>query len=157
MTAAFEDCRTPTPQTQGRDMTLINSTAPVRWRRLLPVAFIAAAGALGGSALAEPAHACAAPREWDIGAYDQCLNDGLGKGYNEEEWLNHQALCCWATGGDWNAAQGKCQAPPAEPAQRPGMAPRPGVIQTLEPAAPPVIRNPGVVTETFSPAPANLG
>jgi hypothetical protein len=137
-------------------MALINSTAPVRWRRLLPVAFIAAAGALGGSALADPAHACAAPREWDIGAYDQCLNDGLGKGYNEEEWLNHQALCCWATGGDWNAAQGKCQAPPAEPAQRPGMAPRPGVIQTLEPVAPPVIRNPAVV-ETFSPAPANLG
>jgi hypothetical protein len=122
----------------------------------MPVAFIVAAGALGGSALAEPAHACAAPREWDIGAYDQFLNDGLGKGYNEEEQLNHQALCCWATSGDWNAALGKCQAPPAEPAQRPAIAP--GVItQTLEPAALPVIRNPGVVTETFSPAPANLG
>jgi hypothetical protein len=137
-------------------MALTNSSAPVRWRRLMPVAFIVAAGALGGSALAEPAHACAAPREWDIGAYDQCLNDGLGKGYNEEEQLNHQALCCWATGGDWNAALGKCQAPPAEPAQRPAIAP--GVItQTLEPAAPPVIRNPGVVTGIFSPAPANLG
>jgi hypothetical protein len=122
----------------------------------MPVAFIVAAGALGGSALAEPAHACAAPREWDIGAYDQCLNDGLGKGYNEEEQLNHLALCCWASGGDWNAALGKCQAPPAEPTQRPAIAP--GVIaQTLEPAAPPVIRNPGVVTGTFSPAPANLG
>jgi hypothetical protein len=137
-------------------MALTNSSAPVRWRRLMPVAFIVAAGALGGSALAEPAHACAAPREWDIGAYDQCLNDGLGKGYNEEEQLNHQALCCWATGGDWNAALGKCQAPPAEPAQRPAIAP--GVItQTLEPAAPPVIRNPGVATGIFSPAPANLG
>ena len=137
-------------------MAITNSSAPVRWRRLMPVAFIVAAGALGGSALAEPAHACAAPREWDIGAYDQCLNDGLGKGYNEEEQLNHQALCCWATGGDWNAALGKCQGPPAEPAQRPAIAP--GVItQTLEPAAPPVIRNPGVVTGTFSPAPANLG
>ena len=137
-------------------MALTNTSAPVRWRRLMPVAFIVAAGALGGSALAEPAHACAAPREWDIGAYDQCLTDGLGKGYNEEERLNHEALCCWATGGDWNAAQGKCQAPPAEPAQRPAVAP--GVItQTLEPAAPPVIRNPGVVTGTFSPAPANLG
>lgn len=136
-------------------MALTNSSAPVRWRRLMPVAFIVAAGALGGSALAEPAHACAAPREWDIGAYDQCLNDGLGKGYNEEEQLNHQALCCWATGGDWNAAQGTCQAPPAEPTQRPAIAP--GVItQTLEPVTPPVIRNPGVVTGTFSPAPANL-
>jgi hypothetical protein len=137
-------------------MALTNSTAPLRWRRLLPIAFIVAAGALGGSALAEPAHACAAPREWDIGAYDQCINDGLGQGYNEEEKLNHDALCCWATGGDWNAAQGKCQAPPAESAQRPAIAP--GLItRTLEPTAPPVVRNPGVVTATFSSAPANLG
>jgi hypothetical protein len=137
-------------------MALTNSSVPLRWRRLMPVAFIVAAGALGGSALAEPAHACAAPREWDIGTYDQCLNDGLGQGYTDEEWLNHQALCCWATGGDWNAAQGKCQAPPAESAQRPHIAP--GVItQTLEPTAPPVIRNPGVLTEAFSPAPASLG
>lgn len=137
-------------------MALNNSTAPVRWRRLLPVAFIAAAGALGGSAVADPAHACAAPREWDIGSYDQCLADGIGKGYDDEEWLNHKALCCWASGGDWNAVQGDCQAPPAEPAQRPAVAP--GVItHTFEPVAPPVVRNPGVVTQPFSPAPANLG
>jgi hypothetical protein len=139
-------------------MAQTNSSASRRWRRLIPVAFIVAAGTLGGSAVAEPAHACAAPREWDIGAFDQCVNDGLGKGYNDEERQNHMALCCWATGGDWNAAEGKCQAPPPEPAPRPGIAPKPGVItQTLEPTAPPVLRNPAVLTQTFSPAPASLG
>lgn len=137
-------------------MASISTTVPVRWRRLVPAALIVAAGALGGSAIAEPASACAAPREWDIGAYDQCLADGIGKGYDEDEALNHKALCCWASGGDWNIAEGKCQAPPAEPAQ--GRAVPPAVAtQTLEPAPPPVVRNPGVVTETFTPAPAAQG
>jgi len=130
-------------------MTLINTASHVRWRRLLPAELIAA-GALGSAGVAEPAHACAAPREWDIGAYDQCVAEGYGKGYDDQEWENHKALCCWASGGDWNAAQGKCQAPPAEPAQHPGTVVNPGAItHTFEPAAPRLTRNPGVVTGTL--------
>lgn len=88
-------------------------------------------------ALAFPAVASAAPREWDIGSYDQCLLDGIGQGYDEQEAENHEALCCLSSGGDWNAAQSKCQAPPAEQqATRPSMAHLGDLpTYTLEPSA----------------------
>jgi hypothetical protein len=54
-------------------MTGGTSTMSTRWRRLLPGALIAATTVLGGSALADPATACAAPREWDIGEWDKCV------------------------------------------------------------------------------------
>ena len=98
-------------------------------------------------ALAFPATTSAAPREWDIGSYDQCIIDGLGKGYDDEEWTNHKALCCWASGGDWNIAKGECQAPPAEQqAQHPltvnqGNAP----VYNFDPSTPPATRIPSRV------------
>lgn len=127
---------------------MTNKTRPIRghMRLLVPATLIAAAATLGGSAIGEPAKACAAPREWDIGAYDQCIAGGFGKGYDAQEWENHKALCCLASGGDWSAARSECQAPPAEPAQ----APRAGIgeipTHTVEPTGPPITRIPMDIT-----------
>lgn len=92
---------------------------------VLPAALIAATATLCGSAVADPTIACAAPdREWDIGKYDQCVHEGVGKGYTDEEWENHLALCCWASGRDWSTQSNQCVAPPCgrdcEAAERPG-------------------------------------
>lgn len=98
-------------------------------------------------ALAFPTIASGAPREWDIGSYDQCMASGLGKGYDDDEWRNHEALCCFRSGGDWNAAQNKCQAPPAEQQAQHPMTVNQGDLPdyTLEPSAPPATRIPSRV------------
>ena len=44
------------------------------FRLLMPAALLAATAAVGGSAIGESPIACAEPREWDIGAYDQCVD-----------------------------------------------------------------------------------
>ena len=82
--------------------------------RLLRVALaapLAAAAILGGSAFGAPATACAAT-EWDIGAYDKCMDAGVAQGL-DEGWDEHNKACCEKTGGDWNAVVKTCQAPPA--------------------------------------------
>jgi hypothetical protein len=95
-------------------------------------------------ALAFPMTASAQP-EWDIGEYDWCLNEGLGKGYNDEEKTNHIKKCCASSGGVWNATVGRCQAPPAE--ARPSLSHVGSLpVHTLQPSAP-VTRIPsGVIT-----------
>jgi hypothetical protein len=68
-------------------------------------------------ALAFPVIA-SAQAEWDIGAYDQCVNSGenqLPDKPNAQE--DHIHYCCLGSGGIWNAAAKKCVAPPAEQAQ----------------------------------------
>ena len=118
---------------------------PVR----IPAALIVAGGALAGSTFGSTAIANAVP-EWDIEHYDDCM-----KGVNDpdpSQQLAWTRKCCLDSGGVWNDSLGKCQSPPAQPAQGPGVAPRPVMItQTFEPTLPPVIRNPGVITETFAP------
>nr|WP_090274691.1 hypothetical protein [Mycolicibacterium komanii]CRL67625.1 hypothetical protein CPGR_00691 [Mycolicibacterium komanii] len=112
----------------------------------------AAAAFAAVAALATATNASAVP-EWDIGAFDQCRNSGLGRGFTQEEFDEHLHHCCVGSGGVWNAALKKCQSPPAEEAN---ITPsRPSVITTatLEPARPPVFGNPGTV-QTFTPAPA---
>lgn len=109
-------------------------------------------------ALAFPAMGSAAEREWDIGAYDQCMADGIGKGHDAQDAKNHEALCCWASGGDWNIALGKCQAPPAnQQASRPSIAQQGDIPNyTLEPTPSRVTRMPvGVITATLEPASAS--
>lgn len=58
-------------------------TPSVRLRRLVSATLFAAAVALGGGTLADPAIA-SAEREWDIGAYDKCIENvflgGAGRG-----------------------------------------------------------------------------
>ena len=75
---------------------------------------ITAAATLGAvAALATATNANAVP-EWDIGAYDQCWNSGIGRGFTQEEFDEHVHHCCVNSGGVWNAALKKCQSPPAE-------------------------------------------
>jgi hypothetical protein len=104
----------------------------------------AAALAATAVALAFPAIASGAPREWDIGSYDQCVADGYGKGHYGEEWTKYIVKCCLDSGGDWNVAEGKCQAPPAEQqASRPSIAHQGDLPDyTLEPSTPPATRIP---------------
>ena len=118
-------------------MKLIN---PAHLRRLAPTVLLAATVTLAGSAVGEPATACAAP-EWDVGAFDLCMKQSI--------WITdmylREKICCTQTGGVWVtdkysdgtdvADSGRCTAPPAEPAEAqptlPGVAPPPvGATQT---------------------------
>ncbi len=133
-------------------MTSTFHTVPIRWRRLVPAALLAAVATLGGSAFADPSTADAAP-EWDVTAYDQCITtadnlylqgaidaatrDGMYRG------------CCTGSGGVVKNDV-ECKA-----ANAPGRTVPPGVInQTLTPAPvpPPPGMIPGVITQAFTPA-----
>jgi hypothetical protein len=94
----------------------------------------------------DPATACAAPREWDIGAYDECIepiDDAVEAGILDWEGAREeQKYCCSITGGVWDEAQSTCVAPPA-------VRTLPPITHTLTPLPPP----PSAV-ETQTPAPA---
>lgn len=94
----------------GQEMTSITLTV-FRLLRVALAAPLAAAAILGGSAFGNPATARAAP-EWDIGAYDNCMDAGAAQGLKGQDWDNHNKACCEKTGGDWNVGAKKCQAPP---------------------------------------------
>lgn len=91
-------------------------------------------------ALASPAVATAEPKEWDIGAYDQCLRsfDGNPNASTAEleRWRDHLKMCCEKTGGIYKySGPGGCVAPPAEQAEwtrDPGRLPV-GVFEPLRP------------------------
>ncbi len=73
-------------------------------------------------ALGCPAVATAESKEWDIGAYDQCVGSFDGKPASNAEdhkrWVDHMKMCCEKTGGVFKyAGSGGCEAPPAEPAK----------------------------------------
>jgi hypothetical protein len=139
-------------------MTALPSpTIPQRLGRLLPVALLAATSiALGGSALGDPAAACAAPREWDIGEYDACLaryphNPGDSEEEIDEKVQVWSKYCCDSTGGVWDAAKKDCGAPAPEAPQPAD----PGVIGTPPTVVAPPARGP----QPFVPVPgiANTG
>jgi hypothetical protein len=50
-----------------------------------------------------PAIASAEPKEWDIGAYDQCVSsfDGnpAASAADNKRWVDHVKVCCEKTGG----------------------------------------------------------
>ena len=132
-------------------MTTTSSKTPSAYLRVRIPALILAAGALAGTTIGSVAIASAAP-EWDIENYDDCMT-GV-KFDDPSQQLAWTRKCCLDSGGVWNASLGKCQSPPAQPAQRPAIATRPGVItQTLEPTAPPVTSVPGgVIWRSLEPA-----
>src|SRR5882757_4398883 len=106
-------------------------------RCLVPATLLAAAAAFGCSAVGSIAVAGAAPQEWDIESYDDCVKGVTGDPSEVIAWTR---MCCLDSGGVWNDSLGKCQSPPAQPAQGPWIVP-PGVAtQTLEPVAPSVTR-----------------
>lgn len=97
--------------------------------RVTLAAVLAGVATFTGSAVGDPAAACAAPREWDIGAYDSCvatvyegLPDNISPEQNEEMW-DSLRWCCESTGGRWKAGSSNCEAPPAEQAQEAERAP----------------------------------
>ncbi len=121
--------------------------------------FVSAALITAAAALAYPAGAFAQPNtgEWDVGAYDQCIGsfDGnpLDSPAEHKRWEDHMKMCCEKTGGIFNyAGAGGCVAPPANPAQTRRDLPPGVIVQTFEPVPPPVVRNPGAVVETVTPA-----
>jgi hypothetical protein len=138
-------------------MTITTRTS-VRLRRLIPAALIAATAALGGSALAKPAVACAAPNTggYDDARYEECRKSGLAPRF-----------CCSQAGGTWTevrvydkngnwvSSYYMCTGSAAKPA--PAVT-DPGVISTapLEPATQPsVSRVPTRVIQTLTPSPAS--
>ncbi len=93
-------------------------------RRFALATLFAGAATFSASAFGDPAVACAAPREWDIGAYDACvaraLADYQGGKSTFQDYNENVMVCCVATGGDWNyaaAAGGDCVAPYGDQAQ----------------------------------------
>jgi hypothetical protein len=119
------------------------TTLSAHLRVRIPAALIVAAGTLAGGMFGSTAVANAAP-EWDIEHYDDCMRNGNYPDPSEQ--LAWTRKCCLDSGGVWNDSLGKCQSPPAQPARRPAIVTRPGVItQTLEPTAPPVTSVPGGV------------
>jgi hypothetical protein len=132
-------------------------------RRLVFATLLAAAATFSGSAFGDPALACAAPREWDIGAYDACstrVDDAwIAGAISEASHLDAYRECCEKTGGIWNNASNDCMAPPAAQAQEAERAPVEPAIQPPEatlwmpPQDPPMILYPGAIT----PGPASRG
>jgi hypothetical protein len=140
-------------------MTTFTATNSVRFRRLMPAALIAATAALGGSALADPAVACAAPNTgggYDDARYEECRKSGLAARF-----------CCSQAGGTWTevkvydkngnwvSSYYMCTGSASKPAQA---ITDPGVIGTvpLEPATqPPVSRVPTGVIPTLTPSAAS--
>jgi hypothetical protein len=126
-------------------------TTPLR--RLLPAAFLAAAVALGGPAVASAV--------WDIEKYDECMK---GRDPND---LWEQKYCCANSGGKWIDTSddgwifgGTCVAPPA--GEGGGTAPPPKAGDSAVPIDnPPVNPGPGTPLRTFVPTvpvlPAAIG
>ena len=89
-------------------MTSVNSTASTRLRRFLPAAFIAAAVTLGGSTIADPAVASAAPMKYDFLKYLTCANYWNKKydegAITEKELDSARRLCCASSGESGNPA-----------------------------------------------------
>ena len=104
---------------------------------------------LGGDLIGYPALASA---EWDVGAYDECMDDvGLKQVHHEiddQTAHNLEKACCIDTGGVWNKRSpyhsSDCFAPPANAMVVPPSRPLPNATATatLEPAA----GNPSVAT-----------
>ena len=92
------------------------------WRRLALAIPFAAAATFSGSAFGDSATACAEPREWDIGFYDDCMQAANDAWQADEitnaQWFSEKANCCGASGGEFEPHSGDCMAPPAEEAER---------------------------------------
>jgi len=120
---------------------------PKYLRRLALATLLAAAATFSVSAVADPAVACAEPREWDIRHYDDCMAYALAQYQTGEmtfqEYNSNVNTCCWQSGGVVSETQ-LCVAPTGEQAQEAERQPAPpedGLIlwpgyQVLPPAGP---------------------
>ena len=132
-------------------------------RRLAFATLLAAAATFSGSAIGDPALACAEPREWDIGGYDDCMAYALAQYQTGkmtfQEYNSNVNTCCWLNGGVVSEDQ-LCVAPTGEQSQEAERAPVEPAIQPPEatlwmppPQDPPMILYPGAIT----PGPASRG
>lgn len=112
-------------------------------RQLLPAALLAATAAFGLSAVGTLATASAAPTEWDIGLYDDCM--GLNPSGDPSEKIAWARKCCLDSGGVWNDAMGKCQSPPKDAVASGTRATPKAPVQVFEPSRPTTTRVPGGV------------
>ena len=115
-------------------------------RLLIPAALIAVAGVLGGSATSSLATACAAPK-FDLDFYKACIDQkqllySQGK-ITKPQRDDGMKECCELAGGtavkDPDAGGWVCSRPKADAQTPPGGAP----TQTLQPALPPEVDQPG--------------
>ncbi len=147
--------------------SVIPRVASVTLRRLFPATLLAATATLAGSAVGNPAVACAAPGEWDVGVYDNCMRYldqriMAGDVIDEDVQQNHVMQCCELSGGVWDpnsGFDGACGAPPAVAADT-STAPAPEVVDPdTQPGPQPATTKPKrgpapqVPTLTFAPAP----
>ncbi|PEG36358.1 hypothetical protein CQY20_19185 [Mycolicibacterium agri] len=110
-----------------------------------------AAAASGLSGAASIATASAAPIEWDIETYDDCLKANTTTDPSEQ--IAWSRKCCKDSGGVWNDTLAKCQSPPANPAQAsPSKVVTKVPVQVLEPARPATTGvSGGVFGQTLTP------
>jgi hypothetical protein len=130
-------------------------------RRLaLAIPFVVAA-TFSGSAFGDPAVACAAPKEWDVGAFDACtarVDDAWARGLiSDDSHVDAYRECCERSGGIYSpGAMSGCMAPPAEQAEEAERAPVEPIVQPeatlwMPPPPPPMVLYPGAIT----PGPAS--
>jgi hypothetical protein len=116
---------------------MIEVTRP-KVNRFKYAAVLLGAMAVAGTPLAYPAIATAEANTWDIESYDNCVADA--KLRLPADIADALEACCWASGGYYH--DGRCWAPPAEPAsgsrQLPGNVHIPSDIAT----APTVTKDP---------------
>jgi hypothetical protein len=100
----------------------MTARTPKYLRRLALATLLAAAATFSVSAFGGSVSACAAPREWDIGFYDDCMQAANDAWQADEitnaQWFSEKANCCAASGGEFEPYSGDCMAPPAEEAER---------------------------------------
>jgi hypothetical protein len=142
--------------------SIMMRAASVTLHRLVPAALLAATATLAGSAVGDPAAACAASREWDVDQFDRCTADLdlllMAGDITPETHLEFYRECCQISGGVWD---GKCGAPPAAaPGAPPTSAPE-AVDPDAQPGAQPSTTKPkpgpAPQVPTFVPAPAPVG
>lgn len=123
-------------------------------RRFTFATVLAGAATLSGIAVGDSVTASAEPKEWDIGAYDNCLvvaADLYGAhkiSVNDYDW--EVAQCCVTSGGLYHG-DGICVAPPAEQAQqaeRQPAPPEPGMTLYMPPPVGPVAPPPSEVMQS---------
>ena len=107
-------------------MKLIDSA---HLRRLLPATLLAAAATLGGSAVGDPAVACAAPTDEEVrDQFEHCArwadNAYLDGNLTEEQWEADLESCCLNAGGMWTPTVfPRCSAAAMTSVPRPAVTP----------------------------------
>ena len=122
----------------------LTNVRAVLWAAVVAVGFPIAGLGHAGIASADPNNGGSNSGEWDIGAYDSCLQHHPPY-YTDDDKLDWNIHCCYSTGGVWTSGGG-CTAPPAEisGSQGPGIQRVPGSPKMSAPPPPPTSPPPNV-------------